>query len=183
MADELIDVVSENDEATGIQKMKSEAHKDGSWHRVAHIWIYNSKREVLLQLRAKNKKLYPDLWDVSAAGHVTAGEDVITSAKREIGEEIGIKINKDNLYFFKKTKVPLIYKSMINNEFYYIYFYRYDGDISNLKLQTAEVAQIKFVPINQIKTDYQKNPDKYTPNPKYWFEVLNALTSHNLSLK
>lgn len=119
MADELIDIVDENDVPTGIQKMKSLAHADGSWHRVAHIWIYNSKGEVLLQLRAPNKLLYPNKWDVSVAGHIGAGEDIIAGAQREIQEEIGVK----------------------------------------------------------IKNNFNKYPDKFTPNKKYWFEVLDVITT------
>lgn len=69
MADELIDIFDENNNPRGIQKLKSEAHKEGIWHRAVHIWIYNLKGEILLQLRSKNKELYPDRWDVSAAGH------------------------------------------------------------------------------------------------------------------
>ena len=59
MADELIDIYDENNKPLGIQKMKSEAHRDGLWHRASHVWIYNSKGEILLQLRAKNKELWP----------------------------------------------------------------------------------------------------------------------------
>ena len=82
MADELIDICDESNNLTKIQKMKSYAHKAGLWHRTAHIWIYNSKGNILLQLRAKEKLLYPDMWDISAAGHVSAGEDPTTSGLR-----------------------------------------------------------------------------------------------------
>ena len=53
MVDELIDIFDENNNALNVQKMKSEAHKLGLWHRASHIWIYNSSGEILLQLRAK----------------------------------------------------------------------------------------------------------------------------------
>ena len=79
MGDELIDICDEANHLTGVQKMKSEAHKDGLWHRAVHIWLYNSKGEILLQWRAKNKLLYPEMWDISAAGHVSASENPITS--------------------------------------------------------------------------------------------------------
>jgi isopentenyldiphosphate isomerase len=55
MSDELIDIVDENNQPTGERKMKSLAHQDGSWHCSAHVWIYNSKGEILLQLRSKDK--------------------------------------------------------------------------------------------------------------------------------
>ena len=92
MADELIDICDENNNLINVQKTKSEAHKNGLWHRASHIWIYNSNGEILLQLRAKEKPLYPDMWDISAAGHISAGEDPITSGLREVKEEIGLEI-------------------------------------------------------------------------------------------
>jgi 16S rRNA (adenine1518-N6/adenine1519-N6)-dimethyltransferase len=40
----------------------------------------------------------PERWDSSAAGHVDAGEDYLTAAVREIGEELGIKTTADRLH-------------------------------------------------------------------------------------
>ncbi len=76
--------------------MKSEAHREGLWHRAAHIWAYNSKGEILLQLRAKNKRTFPDKWDLSVAGHISASEEPIDSALREIEEEVGLCAKKED---------------------------------------------------------------------------------------
>jgi isopentenyldiphosphate isomerase len=62
MAQELLDIVDEDNKLLGIKKSKVEAHEKGLWHRNAHIWIYNSKGEVLLQLRAKDKIFLPNMW-------------------------------------------------------------------------------------------------------------------------
>ena len=53
MTDELIEICDENNNRLGPQKMKSEAHREGLWHRTSHIWIYNSAKEILCQ---KSKK-------------------------------------------------------------------------------------------------------------------------------
>src|SRR3989344_5119599 len=155
MADEIIDICDEDNNLLNIQKMKSEAHKTGLWHRASHIWIYNSNGEILLQLRAKEKPLYPDMWDISAAGHISAGEDPITSGLRDVKEEIGLKIK--------------------NNEFYYVYFFKFDGNINQLKLQKEEVQKIQFLPIDKIEEELNINPEKYVPHGKYWFEVINEV--------
>ena len=175
MADELIDVCDESNNLTNIQKMKSEAHRDGLRHRAAHIWIYNSKGEILLQLRAKEKPLYPDMWDISAAGHVSAGEDPVTSGLREINEEIGFKIKQEDLRFFKIRKVKAVYRDIKNNEFYYVYLLKFDGDIKKFKLQDEEVQEIQFLPIEKIEEELEINPDKYVPHGEYWFEVINEV--------
>ena len=175
MADELIDICDENNNLLSIQKMKSEAHKNGLWHRASHIWIYNSNGEILLQLRAKEKPLYPDMWDISAAGHVIAGEDPITSGLREVEEEIGLKLKKEDLDFWMIRKVKAVFREIINNEFYYIYFFKFDGDINQLKLQKEEVQKIQFLPIDKIEEELKINPRKYVPHGKYWFEVINEV--------
>lgn len=175
MADELIDICDENNNLLDIQKMKSEAHKDGLWHRAAHIWIYNSQGEVLLQLRASEKLLYPDMWDISAAGHVSAGEDPVISGLRELEEEIGLKVEKEALDFWMIRKTSSVFREIKNNEFYYVYFLKFDGDISQLKLQVEEVQQIQFFAMNQIEEELKANLGKYTPHGDYWFEALAEL--------
>jgi len=175
MADELIDICDGNNNLLNIQKMKSEAHKDGLWHRASHIWIYNSNGEILLQLRAKEKSLYPDMWDISAAGHISAGEDPITSGLREIEEEIGLKFKKEDLNFWMIRRIRTIFREIKNHEFCYVYFLKYDGDLSDLKLQKREVQKIQFFPIDKIEEELKRNSDKYVPHRDYWFEVLNEI--------
>lgn len=173
MADELIDICDEDNNLLGIRKMKSEAHQKGLWHRAAHIWIYNSKKEVLLQLRAKNKKLYPGVWDCSSAGHVSSGEEPLVSGVREAKEEIGLSIKKEYLEFFKIFKREQVYQNMADKEFYYAYFYKYDGDIMNLELQKEEVEKIKFIPILEFEQEIKTYPEKYLSPGSYWFEIVS----------
>ena len=169
MVDELIDICDENNNLLKIQKMKSEAHRDGLWHRTSHVWIYNSNGEILLQLRAKQK---PFLWDISAAGHISAGENPITSGLREVEEEIGLKLRKEDLGFWMIRKHKTIFRKIKNNEFYYVYFFKFDGDINQLKLQKKEVQKIQFFPIDKIEKELKISPDRYGPYGDYWFEVL-----------
>jgi len=169
MPDELIDIVDKNNKKTGRKKLKSEAHKNGWSHRSVHVCIYNSKGELMLQLRAKNKVVFPDVWDISAAGHVGAGEKPPISALREVEEEVGLKIKKTDLEFFKILKEKLNYKDIINNEFYYIYFLKFDGDIKKLKLQKSEVQKIKFFSPEELKKELEKKSNKIIPHQqKYW---------------
>jgi len=175
MADELIDICDESNNLTKTKKMKSEAQRDGLWRRMAHIWIYNSKGEILLQLRAKEKSLYPDMWDISAAGHVRAGEDSIAAGLREIKEEIGLEVKQNDLHFFNIKKIEAIYKNIKMNEFCYVYFFKFDGDIEKLKLQGEEVQEIRFIPIEKIKEELKVNLDKYVSHGDYWFEVMDEV--------
>ncbi len=93
----LIDVIDEDGAPTGVQKTMTEIHDQGLLHRAVHIWIYNKDGQILFQLRAMRKFNYPGLWDISAAGHVDAGEAPMVAALREAYEELGLKISAKQL--------------------------------------------------------------------------------------
>ncbi|MDD4990447.1 MAG: NUDIX domain-containing protein [Candidatus Pacebacteria bacterium] len=175
MANELIDIYSQNNEPTGLREMKDKAHKVGLWHRGAHIWIYNSKGEILLQLRTKNKKLFPNKWDVAVGGHVSAGEEPLTTAVREIKEELGMGISSEDLKFITTYQKEMIGGKIDNKEFYYAYSLKYDGSVDNLVLQADEVSEVKFVPIVNLEEELKKNSEKFTPHGDYWFFMLEEI--------
>lgn len=181
MADELIDLFDENNNPLNKQAMKSQAHKKGFWHRAGHVWIYNSKKELLLQLRTKDKEMHPNEWDISAAGHIRAGETPIQGALREVQEELGLKIFETDLNFVATKKVESQFKNINNKEFYYIYTLQYNGPLSNLKLQKEEVEKIEFQPLYKIREELLKEPryiqgkNKYVPHEEYWFEMLDII--------
>lgn len=175
MPDELLDVFDENNKPINVQKMISEIHRDGLWHRASHIWIYNSKGEILLQLRAEDKFVYPNMWDISAAGHVNANEEPIDSGLREMEEEIGLKVKKEDLNFYRIRKNQAVFRNIKNNEFFYVYFLRFDSDVRGLKLQKEEVQKIRFIPIDELEKQLKENPEMYTPHGDYWADVIKQV--------
>jgi isopentenyl-diphosphate delta-isomerase len=76
-------VVNEKDEVIGVM-LRAEAHKNGTPHRIAVVYVENSKGEVLVQVRMTGRL------DHSSAGHVDPGEEYIDAAKRELKEELGM---------------------------------------------------------------------------------------------
>lgn len=179
MTAELFDILDENGNKTGIQKTKKEMHEQGLWHQAVHVWIFNSKGEILLQKRAKDKDYWPDLWDISAAGHISAGETVKQAVVREIKEEIGIKVSLSQL---KKMEIRKHEKHIDeinyhNKEFDHVFLFRFDGDISKLKFEDKEVEGVKFISIKQLEKELkdQKLSKDYVPQGKYYFDVINAV--------
>ncbi len=175
MADELVDVCDEDDNLLPSTIMKSLAHKKGVWHRAAHIWIYNSNGEILLQLRSKSKSVFPCLWDISAAGHVGAGEEPITAGIRELNEELGITVKKENLHFFTIKKVQTHYQKLTINEFYHVYLLLFNCDVKKLKLQNEEVQSTQFLSLKKVEEELHFHPQHYVPHGEYWFEVLKEV--------
>ena len=120
--DEYIDILNDTGEISGKTCLKSEAHKKGLFHQSVHIWIADFEKNVLIQKRASNKDVFPNLWDVSVAGHISAGEQPEISAIREIEEEIGLSVSKDALQYIGTSKKKIIHKiDLIDNELHLIY--------------------------------------------------------------
>ena len=149
--DELIDIISKNGELTGETCLKSEAHKKGMLHASAHIWIFDKEKNVLIQKRAANKDTFPNLWDISVAGHISAGEEPITSALREVEEEIGLIVSEKQLHFIGTAKKRVEHHDdLIDNELHYIYVCEIDFNVDSLKIQKEEVAAIKSIKLDKL---------------------------------
>ncbi len=88
--DELFDVVDLQDHVTG-QAPRRKVHAEKWLHRATHVLVHNAEGQLFLQRRSSTKDTFPDCWDSSCSGHVDAGEDYPTAARRELGEELGWK--------------------------------------------------------------------------------------------
>lgn len=134
------------------------AHEKWLLHISAHVWIFNSKGEVLLQKRSLKKSSSPWKWDISAAGHVESGETVIYWAIREIQEELWITVSENNLNliagFRNEVKRVLNWKMYHNNEIASVFLMRFDGNISDLSFDDDEVEGFKFVPLAELERDW-----------------------------
>ena len=86
---ELLDVVDAGNRVVA-QVPRGEVHRLGLRHRATHILVCNPAGEIFVQRRAWWKEDQPGRWDTSAAGHLDAGEDYLTAARRELQEELGI---------------------------------------------------------------------------------------------
>lgn len=93
MADEKVDIYDENYKHLGTS-LKSQARKNGDWVQAFHCWIVRPEEGgfVLFQKRGKDKKIFPNALDISAAGHYKSGEK-IEEGVREIKEEIGVDVD------------------------------------------------------------------------------------------
>jgi isopentenyl-diphosphate Delta-isomerase len=179
MSSEMIDVLDGSGKPTGKKMLLSEAHREGVFHRTSHVWIYNSKGEVLLQKRAAGRLSFPGLWDISTAGHVSAGQTYEEAAIREAFEEIGIKVEAWEL--MKAELRKLIQDGpradFHNREFIQVYLLKRDLDIGALKLQKEEVECVKFVSLDVFESEV-RDPLKikqYTPLKDYFLDVISKI--------
>lgn len=155
---ELIDVLDDDGAPTGIIKPKPDVHRDGDWHRCAHVWIIASDGRLLLQKRASVKENWPDLWDISVAGHISAGESATESAIREAHEELGLVIAPEELVHIGTLRYSTqLRDDYTENEFHEVHIVRRDVDLASLTLDASEVAEVRWVGWDELER-YERVP-------------------------
>jgi isopentenyldiphosphate isomerase len=152
MNEEYFDILDENGNKTGKTKLRSEVHRDGDWHKAVHIWIINDKGDILLQRRCATKDSNPNMLDISSAGHLSAGDDSLSGAMRELKEELNINVKPEELQFIKTLKKSSRYtETFINNEFADLYILRTNKTINEMRYQEEEISEIFYVPYKEFK--------------------------------
>jgi len=161
MSKEYFDILDENGNKTGKIKLRSEVHRDGDWHKVVHIWILNKDGDVLLQRRCASKDSYPNMLDISSAGHLSAGDTSLEGALRELKEELNLDVKAEELQLIKTLKKSLrVTENFINSEFADVYILITDKKIDDMKFQEDEISEIFFVPYKKFKEMVKnKQPD------------------------
>ncbi|WP_222983625.1 isopentenyl-diphosphate Delta-isomerase [Flagellimonas meishanensis] len=173
MKEENVILVNETDEPIGLMP-KMEAHEKAVLHRAFSVFIMNDKGETMLQQRASEKYHSPLLWTNTCCSHQREGEDNITAGKRRLQEEMGFTAELRELFSF-------IYKAPFDNgltehELDHVMMGVYNGvpDIN-----PSEVADWKWMALEDIKADISNNPDQYTA----WFKIIFEKFYEHLTLK
>ncbi len=170
--DELIDILTSTGEFTGKTCLKSEAHVKGLFHQTIHVWLYTDDKKVLLQKRAAVKKVFPNLWDVSAAGHIGTGERIEVAAIREVQEEIGITIKEVNLQKIGIRKDEIVHPNgILDNEFKHIYLCKLNKSIDQLTMQPEEVDDLQLFDLSILK-DTTKHGSFMVPNMNHYYDFI-----------
>lgn len=175
---ELIDVLDENGIFTGEVLPRSEIHKKGLWHRAIVVAIINENNQILLQQRSENKEKNAGMWDISVAGHISAGQDSLSAAAREINEEVSVLLGyrteiKDFRYMYCFRKEEKFREDFIERQFYDFFILRTSGiDDKTLYFQKEEVQAVKFVDLSQIQKMIEEHVIVERP------EVYKVLTNY-----
>lgn len=179
MSTELLDVLNENGIFTGEVLSRDEIHKRGLWHRAIVVAIVNEKNEILLQQRSEKKEKNAGMWDISVAGHISAGQDSLSAAAREINEEVSVLLGyrteiKDFRYMYCFRKEQKFRDDFIERQFYDFFILRTSGvDDKTLYFQNEEVQAVKFVDLTTIQNMIDNN--ELVERPEIYKVLINFL--------
>lgn len=125
---------------------KTEAHEKGLIHRVAAIFLFNHKGELLLQHRREDC-----LVEHSVGRHVRLSETYYQAVQRELLEELGIESSLGKIGKFLSDREYKHYFTLFKTQ--------YDG---NFQIDHKEVIGVYFQSISEIAKDLEQSPQKYT---------------------
>lgn len=149
MESELLKTFDEEGNEVGVAT-REEVHKKGYWHETFHCWFVGQeagKYYIYFQLRSDLKKDYPNLLDITAAGHLLADESV-EDGIREVEEELGVEVAFNELVPLGVLKYSVTKGDLIDNELANGFLYINQKPMDEFKLQPEEVSGI-------VKVEFQ----------------------------
>lgn len=165
---ELFDILNEDGTKSGIVRERGVAHREGSFHATVHIWIVRkneqegklSDYDVLLQKRSACKDSNPGSYDISSAGHVGAGDDILPAAVRELEEELGIRASKEQLHYvgihYGAFEAVFHGKMFRDREMSSVFVYTEPVEISDMTLQESEVEEVRWMDYEECRRSIQE---------------------------
>lgn len=175
MKEEQVILVNEKDEKIGLMP-KLEAHKKAVLHRAFSVFVFNDNNELMLQQRALTKYHSPGLWTNTCCSHQRDGETNLQAGTRRLQEEMGFVAPL-------RESISFIYKAPFDNglteyEYDHVMLGKYNDDPI---INTSEVADWKWMHLEDVEVDISLHPEIYTE----WFKVIfDKFYMHiNLGLK
>lgn len=153
--DEIFDVVDENDVPIG-KATRAEVHEQNLIHRAVHVLVFNRNGDLWLQKRSLQKDKNPGVWDSSVSGHLDAGEDYLTAAIRELGEEIGVEKKAEDL-----EQVISVRSCEANGwEHIHLFTTKHDGAVN---FPASEIDSMMPFPVEEIAAWSESQPGDFSP--------------------
>lgn len=166
---EVFDLYDASRRPTGETMVRGSAVPEGRYRLVVHVCIFNTKGEMLIQQRQSFKSSWPNLWDITLGGAVTAGETSQQGAQRELWEELGLDVDFSQL-------APTI-STAFRGGFDDIYILHRDVSLGDLKYQPEEVQSARWADKQEILA--MIGSGSFIPYSKAFVEYLFFRSTHH----
>ena len=138
-----------------------------------------------MQKRAMTKIAFPGRWDISSAGHVTAGEEVKKSGEREVQEELGLTGLPEMEFLHVQTSIGSVNNGKYKEyEFEHVYAIFIDDELLpklKFRLQESEVMDVRWMPMKSVKEAWIRHDEEFVTmgNPAI-FDTLTAFAHRHM---
>ncbi|MEN8224550.1 MAG: isopentenyl-diphosphate Delta-isomerase [Bacteroidota bacterium] len=164
MKAEQVILVDDKDREIGSME-KIEAHEKALLHRAFSIFVFNESGQMMLQRRALSKYHSPGLWTNSCCSHPRPGESLQQATSRRIVEEMGFSCDMHEVLSFI-YKAPFDH-GLTEHELDHVFMGIFNDEP---EINPEEVAEWKWVDVDELLSDVDANPDNYT----VWFKIALA---------
>lgn len=152
----------------------AEAHTaPGRLHRAFSVMLVDDLGRILVQQRAAAKTRFALRWANACCGHPAPGQDVFAAATQRLVEEIGVRgvtLSQAGVYLYRAEDPET---GRVEHEYDQVVVGRVPVD-PTLHLDPAEVAGVRWVTLDQLRSGMSDEPDQYAP----WLcGVLSVATS------
>ena len=168
MTKEYFDILNSDGTYSGNVASRKECHEKGLWHRAVIIFVINKEGKILLQKRSANKKMWPNLWDLTVGGHVLTGELGYQAIIREAKEELNLDVKKEELTYVGSFISEDVKPNIINRHFNEFFIIEKDVNINDITLQEEEVQDIRWFTKEEIFKKIDNNYDGITDKKACW---------------
>ena len=160
--EEFVVLVDQDDQKLGLME-KQQAHVAGLLHRAFSVFVFNFKGELMIQQRAASKYHSPTLWTNTCCSHPRDNETYEQAAHRRLEEEMGFDCELE--YKFNFIYKAHLENDLIEHELDHVFIGTFDDEP---KLNPDEVMAYRWVELDDLKKDMEKNPQNYTA----WFKII-----------
>ncbi len=142
---EMFDVYDAQGAPLGYAKPRGQVHRDGDWHRSAHVWVFTPDDKIVFQRRASSKDTWPGRLDASVGGHYGAGESGGHAVVREVAEELGLTIDAAMLTPIGVRRIESMEGAAIDREWQDVYVMELGLPLDAYRPAADEVAGLALL--------------------------------------
>jgi len=148
-------LVDRNDNVLGHQERGVD--KDGEIHRVAGLWLTNSKDEILIAQRSFNKNDAPGEWGPAVGGTVERDETYESNIVKETKEELGFGLED-----YRLGPKLLLGRPAGKRRMCQIFMAECDRQACDFQIQQDEVEAVRWITAEELKKEVAENPANFT---------------------
>lgn len=140
-SEEILDIYDNERNPLGYTKRRGESLKEGEFIVAVGIWIVDGSGRLLVTKRSMQKRYAPGKWE-NTGGHLRHGEEPVEAVMRELYEETGISVAREEIRFLGTSKAQ---------PFFGDNFMAAARDVSGIKLQPGETSDARWVSLTELE--------------------------------